>query len=141
MNHLKQKQKAFAIYQVGIVLVLVAISFAAYSSYFNPYYSKKKVNIVAEKIASQIHFLRFRSIADQTRYSMKFVGSSLHFKKRTANQTNSIEYNPNFNYRINGSGTIYFYPNGRTSFLSVFVTSKSYTRRILLAATGRTRFQ
>ena len=71
---------------------------------------------------------------------MWFYNSTLKFSKDNSIIENTIEYNSKFSYSINGSGRVYFYPNGRVSFLSILITSGNYTRKIIIASTGRTRF-
>ncbi len=141
MEKPQQKQLAFSFLEVGIILLIVSVIFAISYSSFRPYYQKKQVALVAEKIASQIHFLRSQAILQQTKYTAWFDGHTWNVLKDSPPSSYKINYNANYTYFINASHKIYFYPSGRVSFLSIFITNGAYTRRIIIASTGRIRFE
>jgi type II secretory pathway pseudopilin PulG len=136
-----QKKTGFSLLEINLVLLLLALAMSLSYNFFLPLYQKKQVQLNAEKVVSQINFLRSQAIIEQTRYKAWFEDNIFHIEKAEPSGSYQIIYNEKYNYRINGSGNIYFHPNGRVSFLSIFVSGDAGVTRIVIASTGRVRLE
>lgn len=135
-NH--QKQLAFSLLEVNIVVILLAIVMGISYKFFIPLYQKRQLNFTVAKITSQIYFLRSQAIIHQSKYSAYFQDHILYVEKNSPAFSYQVVYNPKYSYRLNKS-RMNFFPNGRASFLSVFISDNIHTTRIFIASTGRLR--
>ena len=141
MQKILQKQYGFSFLEFSVILTMLGIIMALSYNLFFPYQQNKKIEITTQKIISQLNYLRAQAIKEQTTYQVWFVDNTLNIKRYVPLLTQKIVYNENYSYRINGSGKIYFYANGRVSFLSLFVSDNDIKKRIVIASTGRIRLE
>ena len=141
MQKTLQKQHGFSFLEFSVILIMLGIVISLSYNLFLPYQQKKKIEFTARKIISQLNYLRAQAVKEQTTYQAWFVNNTLNIKRTSPPFTQKIVYDNNYSYSINGSGKIYFYTNGKVSFLSLFISKNDITKRIVIASTGRIRLE